>query len=132
MNVGKRGRTFRESLRRAAVAKQKSPRPGPGALFAHTAGFSLPADLEAGSATSAAANGAASTVTVGDHLDPKCILVLEVRGVAGLAQRIQAVLRRTRGCGGEPRQLEDHPRAGIHFRQDECCLLYTSPSPRDS
>src|SRR5215510_7439182 len=90
-----------------------------GGFFIHTAGFSLPADLEAGSATRAAANGAASTVTVGDHLDPKCILVLEVRGVAGLAQRIQAVLRRTRGCGGESRQLEDHPRAAIHFRQGE-------------
>src|SRR5262249_53390593 len=75
--------------------------------------------LEAGSATRAAANGAAGTVTVGDHLDPKCILVLEVRGVAGLAQRIQAVLWRTRGCGGESRQLEDHPRTAIHFRQGE-------------
>src|SRR5215471_5494786 len=83
--------------------------PGLGRGLAHTAGLSLPADLEAGSATRAAANGAASTVTVGDHLDPKCILVLEVRGLAGLAQRIQAVLRRTRGCGGESRQLEDHP-----------------------
>src|SRR5262249_44612109 len=90
-----------------------------GALFVHTAGFSSSADLEAGSATRAAANGAASTVTVGDHLDPKCILVLEVRGVAGLAQRIQAVLRRTRGCTGESRQLEDHPRTAIHFRQGE-------------
>src|SRR5690242_2333713 len=40
----------------------------------------LPADLEAGSATRAAATGAAGTVTVRDHLDPKCILVLEVRG----------------------------------------------------
>src|SRR5688572_32221310 len=79
----------------------------------------LPADLEAGSTTRAAANGATSTVAVGDHLDPKCILVLEVRRVAGLAQRIQAALLRTRGCGGEPRQLEDHPRAGIHFRQGE-------------
>src|SRR6516165_4540527 len=93
--------------------------PGLGRGLPHTAGFSLPADLEAGSATRAAANGAASTVTIGDHLDPKCILVLEVRGVARLAQRIQAVLRRTRGCGGESRQLEDHPRAGIHFRQGE-------------
>src|SRR5215471_13282389 len=93
--------------------------PGLGRGLPHTAGFSLPADLEAGSATRAAANGAASTVTVGDHLDPECILVLEVRGLAGLAQRIQAVLRRTRGCGGESRQLEDHPRAGVHFRQGE-------------
>src|SRR5215475_6619758 len=93
--------------------------PGLGRGLAHTAGLSLPADLEAGSATRAAANGAASTVTIGDHLDPKRILVLEVRGVAGLAQRIQAVLRRTRRCGGESRQLEDHPRAAIHFRQGE-------------
>src|SRR5215467_6260511 len=97
------------------LAKQKSPRPAPGAL-AHTTGFSLPAELEAGSTTRAAV---ISTVTVGDHLDPECILALVVRGVAGLAQRIQAVLRRTRGCGGESRQLKDHPRAGIQFRQGE-------------
>src|SRR5262252_6115937 len=97
------------------LAKQKSPRPAPGAL-AHTAGFSLPADLEAGSTKRAAV---ISTVTVGDHLNPQCILALVVRGVAGLTQRIQAVLRRTRGCGGESRQLEDHPRAGIQFRQGE-------------
>src|SRR5215467_216906 len=82
----------------------------------HTAGFSLPADLEAGSTTRA---GVISTVTVGDHLDPECILVLVVRGGAGLTQCIQAVLRRTRGCGGESRQLKDHPRAGIQFRQGE-------------
>src|SRR5688572_17047888 len=79
----------------------------------------LPADLEAGSTTRPAANGATSTVAVGDHLDPQCILGLEVRRVACLAQSIQAALLRTRGCGGEPRQLEDHPRAGIHFRQGE-------------
>src|SRR5690606_2462085 len=35
---------------------------------------------------------------------------------AGLAQRIQAVHRRARGGGAEPRQLEDHPRAGIQLR----------------
>src|SRR3984885_12915686 len=81
--------------------------------------LSLPADQEAGSTTRAAANGALSTVAVGNHLDPQRILVLEVRGVAGLAQRIQAGLLHTRGRGGEPPQLEDHPRAGIHFRQGE-------------
>ena len=103
-----KGRTIRET---------KKP-PWAGGSSAHTAGFSLPAHLEASSATRAGANGAASTVTVGDHLDPKCILVLEVRRVAGLAQRIQAALLRTRGCGGEPRQLED-------------CLLYTSDAADD-
>src|SRR5262252_5121359 len=97
------------------LAKQKSRRPAPGAL-AHTAGFSLPADLEAGSTTRAAV---ISTVTVGDHLDPECILVLVVRGVAGLAQRIQAVLRRTRRCGGESRQVEDDPGAFVQLRQGE-------------
>jgi hypothetical protein len=50
----------------------------------------LPADLEAGSTARAAANGATSTVAVGDHLDPQCIPALVVRGVAGRAQRIQA------------------------------------------
>src|SRR6185436_1086677 len=42
-----------------------------------------------------------------------------VRGFAGLAQRIEAVLRRTRGCGGESRKLEDDPGAAIQFRQGE-------------
>ena len=63
----------------------------------------LPADLEAGSTT----RGAVAGVTAGDNLHPERILALVVRGGAGLAQRIQAVLRRTRGCGGESRQLED-------------------------
>jgi hypothetical protein len=69
----------------------------------------LPADLEAGSTTRAAASGAASTVAVRDHLDPQCILVFKEGCVAGLAQCIQAALRRTRGCGAESRQLEDYP-----------------------
>src|SRR5580704_9448427 len=99
--------TAKEPPARASQSK-------PGAL-AQTAGFSLPADLEAGSTT----RGAGAAVTAGDNLDPGCILVLVVRGGAGLTQRIQAVLRRTRGCGGESRQLKDHPRAGIQFRQGE-------------
>src|SRR5262245_45929416 len=48
---------------------KKEPPAWAGGSFVHTAGFSLPADLEAGSATRAAANGPASTVTVGDQLD---------------------------------------------------------------
>src|SRR5687768_1359706 len=80
---------------------------------------SLPADLKAGSTTRAAADGAPSTVAVGDHFHPQRILVLKVRRVGGRAQLIQAALLRTRGCGRESRQLEDHPRASIHFRQDE-------------
>src|SRR5262245_3602422 len=76
----------------------------------------LPIDLDAGSTTRASG---IRTVTVGDNLDPEGILVLVVRGGAGLAQRSQAVLGRTRGCGSESRQLEDHPRAGIHLRQGE-------------
>src|SRR6516165_9486256 len=78
--------------------------------------FSLPADLEARSTARAAGE---STVTVGDHLDPQCILALVVRGITGFAQRIQAALLRTRGCGGESRQLEYHPRAAVQFRQGE-------------
>src|SRR5215469_10027571 len=95
------------------VGKQKAPGTGQGLFL--VAGFSLPADLEVGSTT----RGAGAAVTVGDNLNPECILVLVVRGNAGLTQRIQAVLRCTRGCGGESRQLKDHPRAGIQFRQGE-------------
>src|SRR5918993_4385594 len=75
----------------------------------------LSADLEAGSTT----RGAAAGVTGRDKLDPERILALVIGGGAGLAQRIQAVLRRTRGCGGESGQLEDHPRAAIQFRHGE-------------
>src|ERR1043166_8751327 len=75
----------------------------------------LPADLDAGSTT----GGAGAGVTVGDNLDPERVLVLVVRRGAGLAQRVQAVLRRTRRCCGESRKLEDHPRAAIEFIQGE-------------
>ena len=106
----------------------KSPRPAPGASLHSWAtclsssssnAAALPADTEAGSATRAAVRAAAKDVTGGDKLDPKRTVALVVRGVAGLAQRIQAVLRRTRRCGGESRQLEDHPRALIQFRHAE-------------
>ena len=70
-----------------------------GAL-ADAAGTSLPADLNAGSTT----RGAVAGVTVRDHLDPECILVLEVRGVAGLAQRIEAVLRRVKTARARGRE----------------------------
>ena len=50
---------------------------------------SLPADLEAHTTAMAAA----AVVTGGDQLDPQRIRGLVVRGDAGLAQRIQAVLR---------------------------------------
>src|SRR3712207_8486478 len=45
------------------------------------------------------------------------IRALVVRGSAGRAQRVQAALLRTRGCGSESRQLKHHPRARIQFRQ---------------
>ena len=54
----------------------------------------LPADLEGGDTTKS--DGAAVR---GDHLDPQCILVLEVRGVAGRAQRIEAGLLGCRVAG---------------------------------
>src|SRR5262249_21838287 len=79
----------------------------------------LPTGLEAGSATRAVSRAATKDVTAGDKLDPKRTVALVVRGGVGLAQRIQAVLRRTRGCGGESRQLEHHPRTGIQFRHAE-------------
>ena len=53
--------------------------------------------LEAGTATRAAVRAAAKDVTAGDKLDPKRTVAFVVRGGRGLAQRIQAVLRRTRG-----------------------------------
>src|SRR5688572_29236131 len=76
-------------------------------------GPSLPADLDAGATT----RGAVAGVTGGDHLHPERIRALVVRRGAGPAQRIQAVLRRTRGCSGESRHLKNHPRAAIQFRQ---------------
>src|SRR5262245_30103295 len=93
----------------------KKPPAWAGGSLAYTVGFSLPADLEVGSTT----RGAVAGVTGRDQLDPKRILVLEVRVVAGRAQRIQAGLLRTRGCGGESRQLEDYPRAAIQLRHGE-------------
>jgi hypothetical protein len=82
---------------RSIAVRNKKRRPAPGAL-AHTTGFSSPADLDTASSGARAAN--AGAFTVGDNLDPERVLVLVVRGGAGLAQRIQAVLRRTRGCSG--------------------------------
>src|SRR5579863_8436369 len=103
----------------------KSPRPAPGALrytavatclsSSNSSSGSIPADTDAGSTT----RGAVAGVTGGDNLDPEFTLVLEVRGFTGLAQCIEAVLLRTRGCGGESRQIEDHPRAFLPFRQGE-------------
>src|SRR5205085_11450396 len=75
----------------------------------------LSADLDAGSPT----RGAGARVAVGDNLDPERGLVFVVRRDAGLTQRIEAVLRRTRCCRGKSRQLEDHPRAAIQFIQGE-------------
>src|SRR5580700_8795549 len=92
----------------------KSPRPAPGA-HAQTAGFSLPVDLEAGSATWAAVRAAAKDVTAGDKLDPKRTVAFVVRSGTGRAKCIQAALLSTRRCSGESRQLEDHPRSAIQF-----------------
>ena len=89
----------------------------------------LPAGLEAGSATRAGVRAAAKDVTAGDKLDPKRTVALVVRGGVGLAQRIQAVLRRTRACGGESRQLEHHPRTGVQFRQTTSGRLEGVRSP---
>src|SRR5262245_65726099 len=93
-------------------AQTKKPPACAGGFFVYASGFSLPADLEVGSTT----RGAVAGVTGRDQLDPERILVLEVRGVAGRAQRIQAGLLSTRGCGVESRQLEDYPRAAIQLR----------------
>src|SRR4030095_3742105 len=95
-------------------ARWKSPWHSRGLLLVQQ-GCCLPAGLEAGSATRAATRAAAKDVTGGDELDPKRTVAFVVRGVTGLAQCIQAALLRTRGCGGESRQLEDHPRTGIQF-----------------
>src|SRR5580658_863021 len=80
-----------------------------------TAVGNLPADLDA--RTNGARAAVVGAFTVGDNLHPERILALIVRGRTGLAQRSQAVLRRTRGCGGESRQVEDHPRAAIQFAE---------------
>src|SRR5580692_9368459 len=76
--------------------------------------LTLPADLEGGSTTKAE-----GTAVRGDHLDPECILVLEVGGLAGLTQRIQAGLLRARGRCVEAWQLQDHPGAFVQLRQPQ-------------
>src|SRR5690606_36076413 len=52
-----------------------------------------------------------------DHLDPKRVLVLEIRALARLAQRVQAVLLFRAFCVGKARQLEDHPGAQVHLTE---------------
>src|SRR5262245_21280427 len=78
-------------------------------------GCCLPADLEAVSGTRAATRAAATNVARGDELHPQRTVALVVRGGAGLAKCIEAALLRTRRCGGESRQIEDHPRTGLQF-----------------
>src|SRR5215831_10508167 len=78
---------------------------------------SLPADLDAGAAGARA--GDEGAFAGGDDLHPKRILVLVVGGGGGLAQGVQAVLRRTRGRLGEARQLEHHPRALVEFAEPQ-------------
>src|SRR5216117_600744 len=119
--VGDKATALKEHARRTwliAVRSKRAPGHSRGLLLVQQ-GCCLPAGLEAGSATRAVSRAAAKDVTGGDKLDPKRTVALVVRGGVGLAQRIQAVLRRTRGCGGESRQLEHHPRTGIQFRHAE-------------
>src|SRR5215472_11285430 len=104
-------------LRSIAVRNKKPPACAGGSCSCSR--FSLPAGLEAGSATRAAVRAAAKDVTGGDKLDPKRTVAFVVRGGTGLAKRIQAALLRTRRCSGESRQLEDHPRAAIQFPHAE-------------
>src|SRR5580698_253906 len=104
---------------RAALRYQtKSPRRCRGLLLVQQ-GCCLPAGLEAGSATRAALRAAAKDVTARDKLDPKRTVAFVVRGGTGLTKCIQAALLGTRRCGGESRQLEDHPRAAIQFLHAE-------------
>ena len=119
--VGDKATALKEHARRTwliAVRSKRAPGHSRGLLLVQQ-GCCLPAGLEADSATRAVSRAAAKDVTGGDKLDPKRTVALVVRGGVGLAQRIQAVLRRTRGCGGESRQLEHHPRTGIQFRHAE-------------
>ncbi len=108
----------REPIAQHCGTKQKAPGLCRGLLLVQQ-GCCLPAGHEAGSATGAAVRAAAKDVAAGDKLDPKRTVAFVVRGGTGLAKCIQAVLRRTRRCGGESRQLEDHPRAAIQFLHAE-------------
>src|SRR5688572_12031875 len=94
--------------------KKKPPGDEPrGSIHAEVS--SLAADLNTGSTTRRAGAG----VTFGHHLHPQRIRTLVVGRGARLTQRIQTVLRRTGGCGGESGQMEDHPRAAIQFVHGE-------------
>src|SRR3954469_11906656 len=100
------------------AVRSKSPRGTRRGLYS-CGRIRLPTDLEVGSATRAAVRAAAKDVTGRDQLYPQRTVVLVVRRGVGLAQCIQAVLRRTCGCRRESRQLEHHPRTGIQFRHAE-------------
>ena len=105
---------FREPIAQHCGTKQKAPGLRRGLLLIRQdSAYRLTWTL----APTGARAAAAGAFTAGDNLDPERVLALVVRGGAGLAQRIQAVLRRTRGCSGESRQLEDHPRAAIQFAE---------------
>src|SRR5690606_5969490 len=84
---------------------------------------SLSTDLDAASAATEAAEAAAWAGAGRNDLDPQRILVLEVRGFVGRAQRIEIALFLTGRCGGETRQLEDHPRAFVQLTQADGQLL---------
>src|SRR5262245_42869808 len=98
-----------------AVPSKRAPGHSRGLLLVQQR-CALPAGLEAGSATGAAGRAAAKDIAAGDQLDPQRTVAFVVRGDSGLAECIKAALLRTRGCGGESRQLEHHPRTGIQFR----------------
>src|SRR5581483_6114015 len=76
-----------DRLRSIAVRNKEPPACDRGLLLVQQGGC-LPADLEAGSATRAAARAAAQNVTAGDQLDPKRTIAFVVRGGAGLAKCI--------------------------------------------
>src|SRR5690606_35067554 len=60
-----------------------------------------------------------SRLVFDDELDPQRLVILEVRGLGGLAQRVQARLFDTLGRSGEAGKLEDHERAPVHFAQGQ-------------
>src|SRR5690606_40428774 len=77
-------------------------------------------------------HGAIDRVVFDHQLDPKRLVILEVRGLACLAQRGKAVLLDALTRGGEPRERSEERRVGKECRTREPRAQRRTKTGRDS